>query len=155
MAGVVDGATTFVRAVVAAAAAAGSRVNVSSSTSAKTIRAPRATALLAVATNVIGGTTTSSPGPTPAAAYATCSAAVPLATAAQPAPPVQPARSASNASTCGPVVSQSLRRVATTAATSSSVDRLPAVREHRRHAAMPSMSRSCRTLNHSSLPSDW
>ncbi|TWH69252.1 hypothetical protein JD77_04260 [Micromonospora olivasterospora] len=105
----------------AADRAAGSSVNVSGSTSAKTTFAPSATAVLAVATNVIGGTTTSSPGPTPAAAYPTCSAAVPLDTAAQPAPPVQAARSVSNASTCGPVVSQSLRRAATTAATSSSV----------------------------------
>ncbi len=139
----------------AAAAAAGSRQKVSSSTSANTIFAPRAAALLAVATNVIGETTTSSPGPTPAAAYATCSAAVPLETAVTPTPPVHRARSASNASTCGPVVSQSPRSTVGHCRDIVLGDRVPAVREHPRHPLMPSMSRNCSTVSHSSLVSDW
>ena len=52
----------------------------SASTSAKRIVAPSSEAQDAVATNVSGVVTTSSPGPTPAAAYATCRAAVPLVT---------------------------------------------------------------------------
>ena len=86
-------------------------------------RRPRAegAALLAVATNVIGGTTTSSPGPTPAAAYACAGRPCRWRRPRSRPRRSSAARSASKASTCGPVVSQSLRRVATTAATSSSV----------------------------------
>ena len=76
--------------------------------------------MAAVATNVIGVQTTSSPGPIPAAAYATCSAAVPEVTATAGVPPVTDARSSSNRTTAGPVVSQSPRSTAATAAMSSS-----------------------------------
>jgi hypothetical protein len=54
--------------VIAAAAASGSRLPVSGDTSAKTTVAPCSTAVAAVATNVIGAHTTSSPLPMPAAA---------------------------------------------------------------------------------------
>jgi hypothetical protein len=113
-------ATIFVRGVTAAAAASTDRFPVSGSTSANTTDAPRCIAVAAVATKVIGVHTTSSPGPTPAAAYATCSAAVPDVTATVGTPPVNDSRSASKRVTAGPVVSQSPRRTAATAATSSS-----------------------------------
>lgn len=92
----------------------------SASTSANTTLPPSSAAVAAVATNVIGEVTTSSPGPIPAAAYATCSAAVPEVTATAGVPPVCSARSSSKRVTAGPVVSQSPRSTSVTAATSSS-----------------------------------
>jgi hypothetical protein len=59
--------TAFVRSVIAASTAAGSRLRVSGSTSAKTGVARSRTKQLADATNVYGDVTTSSPGPIPAA----------------------------------------------------------------------------------------
>src|ERR1044072_1070807 len=111
---------TLVRDVTAAAAASGSRFPVSGDTSANTTFAPSSAAVAAVATNVIGAHTTSSPGPIPAAAYATCNAAVPEVTATAGTPPVTVAMSDSNAVPAGPVVSQSPRSTAATAAMSSS-----------------------------------
>src|SRR5689334_20552876 len=64
--------------------------------------------------------TTSSPGPTPAAKAAACSAAVPDDTATPCRDSTRAATAPSNAATAGPVVSQSPRSVLTTAATSSS-----------------------------------
>jgi len=112
-----------VRSVIAADTACGSRLPVSSLMSAKTIVAPSSEAQLAVATNVRGVVTTSSPGPTPRAAYATCRAAVPEVTDTAPGAPEMRVRSSSKAVTAGPVVSQSPRRTAATASMSdSSID---------------------------------
>src|ERR1700754_3284137 len=112
----------FVRGPATDSTAAGSRVGVSSSMSANTTLAPSMVAPDAVATKVIGVVTTSSPGPTPTAAYAVCSAVEPLVTVTAGAPTTA-SMSASNCATRGPVVSQSLCREATTASTSdSSID---------------------------------
>ena len=67
----------LVRAVTAAATAAGSMSSEPGSTSAKRGVAPTYRTAFAVATNVIGVVIASSPGPRPAAAAAPCSAAVP------------------------------------------------------------------------------
>ena len=68
----------------------------------------------------MAGTITSSPGPTPAANAAACSAAVPELTATACRAPTCAATARSKAGTWGPVVSQSERSAATTACTSSS-----------------------------------
>ena len=65
-----------VRGVIAASTASGSKLPVWGSTSAKTGRAPACTIALAVAQNVIGVVTTSSPAPIPAASSDRCRAAV-------------------------------------------------------------------------------
>ena len=71
-----------VRGVVTASTVAGtSHGSVRPWTSAKTGVAPVYAIALTVATKVIDGTTTSSPGPRPAAAQMRCRPAVPLATA--------------------------------------------------------------------------
>ncbi len=57
----------FVRGVIAASTAAGSMLNVSGSTSAKTGVAPVKSTALAEATNENDDVTTSSPGPMPSA----------------------------------------------------------------------------------------
>ena len=88
--------------------------------SANTGRPPSARTVFAVELKVSGEVTTSLPSPTPAAAYAQCSAAVPLATTTAWAAPQAAASSPSNASVSGPVVRKSERRARTTAATSSS-----------------------------------
>ena len=75
---------------------------------------------MAVAANVIGVVIASSPGPSPAATAAPCSAAVPELNATAWRAPVASASSASKAGTRGPVVSQSDRSASATAATSSS-----------------------------------
>src|SRR6478609_2449254 len=112
---------TFVSSVTAASRATGSMLAVSSSTSTKRIVAPSASAHDAVATNVIGVVTTSSPRPTPAAAYAMCRAAVPLVALTHRVAPVSASSCSSNAVTVGPVVSQSPRRTWATASMSSSL----------------------------------
>jgi hypothetical protein len=60
------------------------------------------------------------PGPIPSPAYAMCSAAVPEAQLTARCPPGSSETAFSNAATVGPVVSQSPRRIAATASTSSS-----------------------------------
>src|SRR6476646_11720272 len=75
---------------------------------------------LAVAANVIGVVTASSPGPSPAATAAPWSAAVPELKATAWRTPAKAASAPSKAGTRGPVVSQSDRSAAATAATSSS-----------------------------------
>ena len=115
-------ATTLVRSVTSAPRRAGSRLAVSSARRRRrpTV-APSSDGSVAVATNVMGVVTTSSPGPTPSAAYAMCSAAVPDVTLTTPVAAGPPrTRPSSNASTAGPVVSQSPRSTSATAATSSS-----------------------------------
>src|SRR5690606_4486271 len=73
------GTTAFVREVRAAAAAAGSMLNVFGSMSTNTGFAPTLWIAPAVAKNVNGGAITSSPAPTSSARYASNSASVPLA----------------------------------------------------------------------------
>jgi hypothetical protein len=68
--------------VIAASTAAGSRLSVCESTSAKTGVAPSYSAQFAEATKEKGVVTTSSPGPTPARRIPRWSPAVPLETAA-------------------------------------------------------------------------
>ena len=72
------GMIAFVRGVIARAAASGLRLPVAGSTSAKTGVAPHCQTELAVAMNESDGTMTSSPGPTPRAYSARCSAVVQL-----------------------------------------------------------------------------
>ena len=79
--------TARVLGVTAAATAAGSRMNVSGSTSTSTARAPQSSTTFAVAGNVYAGTMTSSPGPISSASTARWSAAVPDETAAACAVP--------------------------------------------------------------------
>ena len=82
-----------VRSVIAAAAASGSRLNVTGSMSANTGRARSYTITLALATNENGLVTTSSPSLTPTARSARCSPAVPLETALAWAAPTRRANS--------------------------------------------------------------
>ena len=70
------GRMALVRGVIAASRRSASRLSVSGSTSTSTGRPPRCSTTDAVAENVIGLVITSSPGPTPAASSARCSAAV-------------------------------------------------------------------------------
>src|SRR3954465_13216231 len=91
--------------------------------SAKTGSAPPKRAAAGGATNVNGGTITSSPGPTPAARYARWSAAVQLETATAWRPPTYSANTSSNSAVRGPMVSQPERRVSATAWRSSSSTR--------------------------------
>ena len=90
----------FVRGVIAASTASGSRLNVCGSMSANTGEAPSYIAQLAEATNEYGDVITSSPGPTPASRMQRCRPAVPDETAAQYGAPTA---SASIASKRGPV----------------------------------------------------
>src|SRR5215467_1729807 len=72
------GMIALVRGVTQARTLAGSMVQVSRSISANTGTAPACSTANAVLDMVSGGTITSSPGPTPAAARAACNVAVPL-----------------------------------------------------------------------------
>ena len=83
----------FVRGVTAASTAAGSRLYVRGSMSAKTGVAPSYIAQFAEATNEYGDVITSSPGPTPARCMQRCSPAVPDETAAQYGAPTASASS--------------------------------------------------------------
>jgi hypothetical protein len=94
--------------------------SVSGSTSAKRGSAPTYSTALAVAANVTGVVIASSPRPRPAEAVAPCRAAVPELNAIACLAPVTAASSRSNCGTRGPVVNQSERRAASTAATSRS-----------------------------------
>ncbi len=78
--------TPTVRSVIAASTASGARLKVSGSMSAKTGVAPVSATELAVAANVNDGTTTSCPGPTPAASRPRCWPEVPELTATQVRP---------------------------------------------------------------------
>ena len=97
----------LVRSVSAASTARGSNQgSVTLTTSANTGVAPVYAMALTVATKVIDGTTTSSPGPSPAVAQIRCRAAVPLATASACRAPTYAANSRSSAAVCGPMLSQ-------------------------------------------------
>ena len=86
----------------------GSMLRSSSRTSTKTGRAPRWTATLAVAGQVIGDVMTSSPGPMPRPASERWRAAVPEASASACFAPVSSATRSSSSAARGPVVSQPL-----------------------------------------------
>ena len=90
------GITARARGEITASSAFGSRQNVSSSTSAKTGMAPCMRAQVAVEVNVYGGTITSSPGATPHAMTAACSAAVAELKATAKRAPWNSANSCSN-----------------------------------------------------------
>ena len=83
--------------------------------------APTYRTALTLATKVRAGTITSSPGPTPAASSARCSAAVPLLTAATWRTPRYSLNASSNSAVRGPMVSQPELRQSSTASTSVSV----------------------------------
>src|ERR1700755_3668277 len=91
-----------VRGVIARSAAVGSRLRVPGSTSANTGVAPQCQTALAVAMNDSDGTMTSSPGPTPDAYSARCSAVVQFVVAIACAAPTRAAKACSNAWTRGP-----------------------------------------------------
>src|SRR3954470_5773495 len=86
--------------------------------SASTGVAPQYRTAAAVAANVIAGTITSSPGPTPAARYARCSAAVQEDTASAWRTPRCSANACSKACVRGPAVSQPERSTSATASMS-------------------------------------
>src|SRR4051794_25424319 len=100
------GMIAFVRSEIADSAAAGSRLYVRGSTSANTGVAPFCQTALAVAMNDIDGTITSSPGPTPDAWSANCSAVVQLVVATASGAPTRSANAASNSRTRGPCDTQ-------------------------------------------------
>src|SRR5271163_1248131 len=89
-------------ASMARATAAGERLKVSGSMSAKSGCAPQRRMELAVAKKLKGVVTTASPGPTPAAASASQSASVPLAQPTPNSAPQARAAAASKLSTAGP-----------------------------------------------------
>ena len=84
---------------------------------------------MADATNVLGEVQSRSPGPSPSAMQAICSAEVALLTATA-CGRRNSASAASNRGTIGPCVSQSEQRTDTTASISSAADILPAVGNH-------------------------
>ena len=107
-----------VRSPTAAAAAAGSRLRVSGSTSQKTGRAPSYSRQLAEATKLKGLVRTSSPAPHPCSRTPRCSAAVPLETATASSTPSQAANSRSKRSPIGPSESRPERSTSTTSSSS-------------------------------------
>ena len=94
--------TARVAGVSASATVSGVRFCVSTSTSANTGRAPTYRGALAVAMNDRDGTTTSSPGPTPRAWSARCSAVVHDVVATPCSAPSAAQTADSKAATCGP-----------------------------------------------------
>ena len=104
----------------ARATSSGSMFRSLSRTSAKTGVAPVWTITFAVAGHVIGVVITSSPGPTPSATSARCSAAVPDVTASACFASTYSAKRRSSSAARGPVVSQPERSVSVTASISSS-----------------------------------
>src|SRR5688572_3939106 len=110
----------FVRSVIAAPTAAGSRFSVRGSTSAKTGVAPSTTKQFADATNEKGEVIASSPGPSPAARASRCSPAVPLESETAYGAPVRSAISSSNRSIMGPSESRPERSTSSTSSSSRS-----------------------------------
>ena len=148
----------FVRSVIAASTAAGSRFSVCGSTSANTGRPPSKMKQFAVATKAIGDVITSSPSCTPAMWHSMCSPAVPLETAAAYGAPTRSAKSSSNRSIAGPSESRPERRTSRRSSSSRSSTygrergtrvsvltppRAPRCRSSRTRATVPS-ARSCR-----------
>src|SRR3954470_12286764 len=112
--------TAFVRGVIAASTAAGSRFNVRGSTSAKTGAAPSKMKQFALEANEIGEVIASSPGPSPAIRASRCSPAVPLETAATYGAPIRSASSSSKRSIVGPSESRPERSTSSTSSSSRS-----------------------------------
>ena len=110
----------FVRSVIAASTAAGSRLSVAGSMSAKTGVAPSSTKQFAEATNENGDVITSSPGPTPAIRQSRWRPAVPLETATAYGAPTRSAISSSKRSIVGPSESRPERRTSSTSSSSRS-----------------------------------
>src|SRR3989440_2204537 len=110
----------LVRVVTSSPTRSGSMFRSESLTSAKTGVAPVWTITFAVAGQVIGDVTTSSPGPTPSATSDRCRAAVPEASASTCSASRNSAIRRSSSSARGPLVSQPERRVSVTSAISSS-----------------------------------
>src|SRR5205823_11546149 len=115
------GRMAFVREEIFRAASSGSmvgflRLQMSTSTG----FAPQCITAAAVATNVIDGQRTSSPGPMPSAFSARKSAAVPFETATASVVPVRLANAFSNACVRGPAVIQAESRVLRTSFSSRS-----------------------------------
>ena len=108
----------FVRSVIAASTAAGSRLKVRRSMSAKTGIPPSYMKQLALAANEYGDVMTSSPGSMPAATQSRWSPVVPEETAAAYGAPTRSATSSSNRSIVGP--SESLPERSTSRTSSSS-----------------------------------
>ena len=94
----------FVLGVMRRATSSGSNVNVSSFTSADTGVAPAWTTEVAEEMNVIDGTITSWPAPTPSAKYTAVRATVPLANATPCSTPCRAANSCSKRSVAAPLV---------------------------------------------------
>jgi hypothetical protein len=105
--------------VIARSTSAGSIVSVRGSTSTKTGRAPAYSIAETVATNVKGTVMTSSPGPTPRASSARCSALVPELTPTASATPQQAANARSKAATSGPRTNWPLPSTRSTASSTS------------------------------------
>ena len=103
----------FVRSVMAASTAAGSRFSVRGSTSAKTGVAPSKMKQLAEETNESGEVIASSPGPSLAIRARRCRPAVPLETAAAKGAPTRSAISSSKRSIVGPSESRPERSTST------------------------------------------
>jgi len=113
------GMMAFVRELTRRAASPTSRLKVNGSMSQKTVFAPAYSTALAVDSHVKAGTITSSPGPTPAASAAKCSAAVQELTAVENWAPTRSEKRPSNSATFGPCPTHALRRVSSTAASSA------------------------------------
>src|SRR2546423_13234228 len=96
----------FVRGVIFASACAGSKSNVSGSTSAKIGVPPWKTTAFAEAAKVIAGTITSSPGPMPAANIAPWRAAAPVVTLPHTGAPGRLGTALSDGGTVGPLLGQ-------------------------------------------------
>src|SRR5581483_1497851 len=101
-----------------ASTAAGSRLKVRRSTSAKTGTPPSYTKQLALAANEYGDVITSSPGAIPAVMQSRGSPAVPDDTAAAYGAPTRAANASSNASIVGPSDRRPERRTSSTSSSS-------------------------------------
>src|SRR5207247_566525 len=112
--------TAFVRSVIAASTAAGSRFSVRGSTSANTGVAPSKMKQFAEATKDTGEVIASSPGPRPAMWQSRCKPAVPLETAAANGAPTRSATSSSKRSIVGPSESRPERSTSSTSSSSRS-----------------------------------
>src|SRR5436190_447164 len=112
--------TAFVRSVIAASTAAGSRFSVRGSTSAKTGEAPSKMKQFADATNETGDVIASSPGPSPAMWQSRCRPAVPLESAAAYGAPTRSATRSSKRSIVGPRESRPERSTSSTSSSSRS-----------------------------------
>src|SRR5438132_11346509 len=115
----------FVRGVIAASTAAGSRFSVAGSTSANTGVAPSKMKQFAEETNETGDVITSSPSPSRARCASRCSPAVPLETAAAKGAPARSANSRSKLSIVPPSDSRPERSTSSTSSSSRPSKKTP------------------------------